>query len=182
MSTYADKEVYFASSVHICSSFNLDFHNILVIFISTYIFSKIFLLKKLTVRLVFIIQQNFCCTPHGKSSLCLSQGNLARDFLGKRVAFPMTGLPLFLGFLSSTLFVDFETRSSLAFLLASGLMKAQLVYLLRHIDILQTPSPLFGFDELKTRDVVSFSSLDVFVSSEQSYLKNTKEVLSKALY
>ena len=86
----------------------------------------------------------------------------------------MTGLPLFVGFLSSTLFVDFETRSSLAFLLDSGLMQAQLVYLPRHIDILQAPSPLFGFDELKTRDVASFSSLEVFVSSEQPYLKDRK--------
>ena len=91
----------------------------------------------------------------------------------------MTELPLFLGFLSSTLFADFETRSSLAFLLGSGLMQAQLVYLPRHIDILQTPSPLFGFDELQTRDVVSFSSLGVFVSSEQSHLKVRKEILRK---
>ena len=107
--------------------------------------------------------------------------SFAFEFLRKRVAFSMTGLPLFLGFLSSTLFVDFETRSSLAFLLGSGLMQAQLVYLPRHIDILQTPSPLFGFDELKTSDVVSFSSLDVFVSSEQSYLKNRKEIFSKMI-
>ena len=35
---------------------------------------------------------------------------------------PMTGFRLFLGFLSSTLFVDFETRVSLAFLLDSGLI------------------------------------------------------------
>ena len=106
----------------------------------------------------------------------MSHGNLARDCLHKRAAFGMTGHRLFLGFLSSTLFVDFETRSSLAFLLDSGLMKAQLVYLPRHIDILQIPSPLSGFDELKTRDVVSFSSLDVFVSSEQSHLKIRKQL------
>ena len=93
----------------------------------------------------------------------------------------MTGVPLFLGFLSSTLFVDFETRFSLAFLLGSGLMQAQLVYLPRHIDILQTPSPLFGFYELETKDVVSFSSLDVFVSSEQSYLKDREEIFSKMI-
>ena len=86
----------------------------------------------------------------------------------------MSELRLFLGFLSSTLFVDFETMFSPAFLLDSGLMKAQLVYLPRHIDILQTPSPLFGFDERKTRDVISFSSLDVFVSSEQLHLKGAK--------
>ena len=91
----------------------------------------------------------------------------------------MTGHRLFLGFLSSTLFVDFETRFSLAFLLDSDLMQAQLVYLPRHIDILQTPSPLFGFDALKTMDVVSFSSLVVFVSSEQSNLKVGKETFSK---
>ena len=93
----------------------------------------------------------------------------------------MTGVPLFLGFLSSTLFVDFETRFSLAFLLGSGLMQAQLVYLPRHIDILQTPSPLFGFYELETKDVVSFSSLDVFVSSEQSYLKDREEIFSQII-
>ena len=86
----------------------------------------------------------------------------------------MSELRLFLGFLSSTLFVDFETMFSPAFLLDSGLMKAQLVYLPRHIDILQTPSPLFGFDERRTRDVISFSSLDVFVSSEQLHLKGAK--------
>ena len=78
---------------------------------------------------------------------------------------PTTGVRLFLGFLSSTSCVYFETRFSLAFLLDSGLMKAQLVCPPRDIDILQTLSPLFGFDELKTRDVVSLSSLDVFVSS-----------------
>ena len=93
----------------------------------------------------------------------------------------MTELPLFPGFLSSTLFVDFETRFSLAFPLDSGLMQAQLVCLPRHIDILQTPSPLFGFDEPKTRDVVSFSSLDVFVSSEQSCLKDRNEMFSKVI-
>ena len=60
-------------------------------------------------------------------------------------------------------------------------MQAQLAYLPRHIDILQTPSPLFGFDELKTRDVVSFSSLDIFVSSEQSCLKDRNEILSKVI-
>ena len=86
----------------------------------------------------------------------------------------MSGLRLYLEFLSSTLFVDFETRFSLALLLDSGLMQAQLVYLPRHIDFLQTPSPLFGFYELKTRYVVSFSSLEVFVSSEQPYLKDRK--------
>ena len=118
---------------------------------------------------------------HGKSSLCLPQWNLAFEFLRKRVAFSMTGLPLFVGFLSSTLFVDFETRSSLAFLLGSGLMQAQLAYLPRHIDILQTPSPLFGLYGPKTRDVVSFSSLDVFVSSEQSCLKDRNEILSKVI-
>ena len=94
----------------------------------------------------------------------------------------MTGLPRFLEFLSSILFVDFETRSSLAFLLDPGLKQAQRVYLPRHIDILQTLSPLFGFDELRTRDVVSFSSLGVFVSSEQSHLKVRKEILRKTIY
>ena len=93
----------------------------------------------------------------------------------------MTRVPLFPGFLSSTLFDDFETRFSLAFLLDSGLMQAQLVYLPRHIDILQTPSPLFGSYELKTRDVVSFSSLGVSVSSEQSHLKDRKEIFSKVI-
>ena len=97
------------------------------------------------------------------------------------MAFSMTGLQLFLGFLSSTLFVDFETRFLLAFLLDSGLMQAQLVCLPRYIDILQTLSPLFGFDELKTRVVVSSSSLDVFVSSALSYLKVRKVILSKAI-
>lgn len=58
-------------------------------------------------------------------------------------------------------------------------MKALLVYLPRHIDILQTPSPLFGFDERKTRDVISFSSLDVFVSFEQLYLKVGKKPLER---
>ena len=131
-------------------------------------------MTNLTERLMFAIQQSFWSSPHGKSSVCLSQGNFARDVLYKRVVFPMIRLPLFLGFLSSILFVDFETRSSLAFLLDPGLKQAQRVYLPRHIDILQTPSPLFGFDELKTRDVVSFSSLGVFVSSEQSHLKVRK--------
>ena len=93
----------------------------------------------------------------------------------------MSGLPLYPGFLSSTLFVDFETRFSLAFQLGSGPMQAQLVYLPRHIDILQTPSPLCGFDELKTRDVVSFSSLDVFVSFEQPYLKDRKYNFGKMI-
>ena len=93
----------------------------------------------------------------------------------------MNGLPLYLGFLSSTLFVDFETSFSLAFLLGSGLMQAQFFYLPRHIDILQTPSPMFGFDELKTRDVVSFSSFNVFVSSEQPYLKDRKYNFGKVI-
>ena len=61
-------------------------------------------------------------------------------------------------------------------------MQAQLVYLPRHIDILQTLSPLFGFDELKTRDVVSFSSLGVFVSSEQLHLKVREEIVRKTIY
>ena len=60
-------------------------------------------------------------------------------------------------------------------------MQAQLAYLPRHIDILQTPSPLFGLYGPKTRDVVSFSSLDVFVSSEQSCLKDRNEILSKVI-
>ena len=93
----------------------------------------------------------------------------------------MSGPRLYLGFLSSTLFTDFETRFSLAFQLDSGLMQVQLVYLPRHIDILQTLSPLCGFDELKTRDVVSFSSLDVFVSSEQPYLKDRKYNFDKVM-
>ena len=40
---------------------------------------------------------------YGKSSLCLPQWNLAFEFLRKRVSFSMTGLPLFLEFVSSTL-------------------------------------------------------------------------------
>ncbi len=131
---------------------------------------------------MFKKRQSFWHTLHCKISLYLSQGSLACGFLRKRVASPMIELLLGLVFLSSTLFFDFETRFLLAFPLDSGLKQAQLVYFLWHIDIFQTPSPSFGFDELKIRDVISFSSLDAFVSSEDSHLKIRKESLIKEYY
>ena len=70
------------------------------------------LFTNLTEWLEFRIKRNLWYSSHDKSSLYLSQGNLDHEFLRKRLAFPTIEVLLYLEFLSSTLFFDFETRFS----------------------------------------------------------------------